>query len=120
MNTNIDTMKALCEPSRLRIVMLLSERAYCVSALATLLGLSAPAVSQHLRILYDAELVTSEKYGYHTHYKVNKETLLKLSEEIADLTKEKPDNCQTVSDKCTAADIVGCRTKRERKVKKDA
>ena len=108
-------MKALCEPSRLRIVMLLSERAYCVSALATLLGLSAPAVSQHLKVLYEAELVKSEKYGFHTHYKINKEMLLKLSEEIADLTKEKPDNCQTIGPKCTAADIVGCRTTRDRK-----
>ncbi len=110
-------MKSLCEPSRLRIIMLLSERAYCVSALATLMGLSAPAVSQHLRILSDAELVTSEKYGYHTHYKINKEKLLKLSEEIAALTKEKPDNCQKIGPKCDVADTVGCKTKRERKEK---
>ena len=65
---DIETMKALCEPSRCRIVMLLSQRAYCVSALATLLDLSAPAVSQHLRVLRDAGIVYCEKYGYHTHY----------------------------------------------------
>ena len=54
---DIETMKALCEPSRCRIVSLLSQRAYCVSALATLLELSAPAVSQHLRVLRDAGIV---------------------------------------------------------------
>lgn len=119
MNTNIELMKALCEPSRIRIVTLLSERAYCVSALATLLGLSAPAVSQHLRILYDANLVTSEKYGYHTHYKINKETLLSLSKAIAELTEEKPDLCHTNQGyNCSAAETVGCRT-REKKGKGD-
>ena len=65
---DIETMKALCEPSRCRIVSLLSQRAYCVSALATMLDLSAPAVSQHLRVLRDAGIVYCEKYGYHTHY----------------------------------------------------
>ena len=56
-------MKALCEPSRCRIVSLLAERAYCVSALATLLNLSVPAVSQHLKVLRDAGIVYCEKYG---------------------------------------------------------
>ncbi|MBE6730582.1 MAG: winged helix-turn-helix transcriptional regulator [Ruminococcaceae bacterium] len=116
---NIEAMKALCEPSRCKIIMLLSERAYCVSALATLLGLSAPAVSQHLRVLYDAGLVTSEKYGYHTHYKLNKDALLSLSKKIAELTEEKPDICHTTQgNKCSAADTVGCRT-REKKGKGD-
>ena len=57
---DIETMKALCEPSRCRIVSLLSQRAYCVSALATLLELSAPAVSQHLRVLRDAGSYTAK------------------------------------------------------------
>ena len=61
--------------------MLLSERAYCVSALAIKLGLSAPAVSQHLRILRDAQIVTCEKYGYHTHYMPVQETLDSLCDE---------------------------------------
>ena len=85
------------------------------------------SATRHIEILVDYdymveiyELKKQKSYDPRVDYKVNKDTLLKLSEEIADLTKEKPDNCQTVSDKCTAADIVGCRTKRERKVKKDA
>ena len=57
---DIETMKALCEPSRCRIVSLLSQRAYCVSALATMLDLSAPAVSQHLRVLRDVGIVYCE------------------------------------------------------------
>ena len=90
-------MKVLCEPSRCRIVSLLSQRAYCVSALATILGLSAPAVSQHLRVLRSAGIVYCEKYGYHTHYK---------------LDKEKPDQCRSKGYSCEAADIVGCKANR--------
>ena len=109
--TDIETMKALCEPSRCRIVTLLSQRAYCVSALATLLGLSAPAVSQHLRILRDAGIVYCEKYGYHTHYKLDKEKLAQIAEGILELSREKPDNCHKKGFPCEAAPTVCCRTK---------
>ena len=108
-------MKALCEPSRCRIVTLLSERAYCVSALATLLNLSAPAVSQHLKVLRDAGIVYCEKYGYHTHYKLDKEQLSRIANGIMELTNEKPDNCHQKGFACAAAETVGCRTKRKEK-----
>lgn len=85
---DIETMKALCEPSRCRIVSLLSQRAYCVSALATMLDLSAPAVSQHLRVLRDAGIVYCEKYGYHTHYLLDKEKIAQIADSILDLTRE--------------------------------
>ena len=108
-------MKALCEESRCRILMLLSERAYCVSALAALLELSVPAVSQHLRILRDAGLVTGEKYGYHTHYKINKEKLLALSEDLKGLTEEKPELCEKRSRLCSVSEIIDCKGKGKRK-----
>ena len=111
--TDIEIMKALCEPTRCKIVSLLAQRAYCVSALATLLGISAPAVSQHLRILRDAEIVFCEKYGYHTHYKLDKERLSQIALGILELTKEKPDNCHKKGFSCAAAETVGCRTKRK-------
>ena len=112
---DIETMKALCEPSRCRIVTLLSERAYCVSALATLLGISAPAVSQHLRILRDAGIVTCEKYGYHTHYKLDKDKLSQIAQGLLELTREKPDHCRKKGYLCDAAETVGCRHKHKEK-----
>ena len=112
-STDIETMKVLCEPSRCRIVTLLSEKSYCVSALATLLDISVPAVSQHLKILRDAGIVYCEKYGYHTHYRLDKEKLVQIGESILELTREKPDNCRKNGFTCAAAQTVGCRMHRK-------
>ena len=81
----------------------------------SLFGISAPAVSQHLRLLRDAGIVYCEKYGYHTHYKLDKERLSQIAESILELTREKPDHCHQKGFTCSAAETVGCRTKRKEK-----
>ena len=60
--------RALSVEKRLGIVRLLSERTLCVGALSNRLGISAGAVSQHLRILKDAGLVEPDRRGYFVHY----------------------------------------------------
>jgi len=60
--------RALAVEKRQKIVQLLAERALCVGALSTRLGISAGAVSQHLRILKDAGLVEPDRRGYFIHY----------------------------------------------------
>ncbi len=67
--------KALSVDTRVRIVLLLKERALCVNALAARLKVSASAVSQHLRILRGADLVTSDKRANYVHYQLNRATL---------------------------------------------
>ena len=62
--------KALSVETRMRIVQLLSRRTLCVGALSNLLGVSAGAVSQHLRILRDVDLVEADRRGYFIHYYV--------------------------------------------------
>ena len=66
----VKLFKALSVETRLRIVQLLSRHTLCVGALSNLLGISAGAVSQHLRILRDAGLVEAERRGYFIHYYV--------------------------------------------------
>jgi len=60
--------RALAVEKRQEIVQLLAERTVCVGALSNLLGISAGAVSQHLRILKDAGLVEPDRRGYFIHY----------------------------------------------------
>jgi DNA-binding transcriptional ArsR family regulator len=67
--------KALSVPSRVKVLEILKVSTLCVNALANELGLTAAAVSQHLRILRDADLIRPEKRGYYVHYVVNWDVL---------------------------------------------
>ncbi len=72
--------KVLSVGSRVRMVELLKERSLCVNALAKTLGITAAAVSQHLRVLRDVGLVNPEKHGYYVHYRINREVLQEWNE----------------------------------------
>lgn len=61
-------LKALGDPTRLKIYQALLERKHCVRSLSKKLGITESAISQHMNILKKADMVYGEKYGYHTHY----------------------------------------------------
>ena len=67
--------KVLSVAKRVQIIELLKKRTLCVNALARKLAISPAAVSQHLRVLRDADIVRAEKKGYYVHYRVNESTL---------------------------------------------
>ncbi|NIM04342.1 MAG: metalloregulator ArsR/SmtB family transcription factor [Armatimonadetes bacterium] len=73
-----EILKVMCDPTRLRILEALSGGPVCVSALADAVGISQSAVSQHLRVLRQAGLVTAEKRGYWVHYQTNRNALKTL------------------------------------------
>ena len=75
--------KVLSVETRVRMINLLKNRTLCVNAIAKTLDITPAAVSQHLRILRDAGIVSDEKHGYFVHYRVNEETL-SAWREIAD------------------------------------
>ena len=54
--------KALGEPTRLKIVRLLTERHHCARSLSQTLGISEPAVSQHMTVLKRVGLVRFRSY----------------------------------------------------------
>jgi DNA-binding transcriptional ArsR family regulator len=74
--------KVLSVGSRLRMVRLLRSRSLCVNALARHLEISPAAVSQHLRVLRDADVVTADKRGYFVHYRVNEATLARWRKSV--------------------------------------
>ena len=67
--------KTLSVETRVRIVLLLKERPLCVNALAARLDVTPAAVSQHLRVLRDADLVVADNRGYYVHNRLNHKTL---------------------------------------------
>jgi ArsR family transcriptional regulator len=67
--------KILSAETRVRMIELLKRRSLCVNALARALEITPAAVSQHLRVLRDADVVVADKKGYFVHYRVNAKTL---------------------------------------------
>ncbi len=60
--------KALSDPTRLRLLSLLSEGEVCVCFLSEVLKIVQPKVSRHLAYLKRAGLVTSRREGKWMHY----------------------------------------------------
>lgn len=57
------SLKAVSDPTRLRILFAVTIEPLCVCELSTLLSMSMPAVSHHLRLLAEANLLTVKKSG---------------------------------------------------------
>lgn len=66
--TEAELYRALGDPIRLRILALLRAREACVCELVARLPVSQPAVSQHLRRLRQAGLLSERRQKYWTYY----------------------------------------------------
>jgi DNA-binding transcriptional ArsR family regulator len=65
-----DVFLAISHQGRRQMLDLLTEAERSVSDIATHFEMSRPAVSQHLRILLDAGLVTEQRYGRERRYRL--------------------------------------------------
>lgn len=79
----IQIIHILTEPTRFRLLQLLLEHHYCVKALAKKMEISESAVSQHMRLLKQCEIVEGVKIGYQTHYQINRERILSLLDALS-------------------------------------
>lgn len=63
--------KALGDPTRREILKLLNKKDLTAGEIAEHFPISKPALTKHLDILREAELVTSEKRGQYVIYSIN-------------------------------------------------
>lgn len=84
-----EIFNALADPTRLKLLKLLRSQqntdALCVGALTGLLGITQPAVSQHLKVLKSVGLVNGQRRGYHIHYSVNLEAIKRCQDLLAEV-----------------------------------
>ncbi|MEO8698187.1 MAG: metalloregulator ArsR/SmtB family transcription factor [Acidimicrobiales bacterium] len=73
---------ALGDPMRRTIVLSLAARPQAVVELAAQLPVSRPAVSQHLKVLKEAGLVTERAVGNRRIYQVNEAGLAALRDQL--------------------------------------
>ncbi len=87
-------LKALGEPTRLLIFQQLLIRKHCVRSLSKKLGITESAVSQHMKVLKEADMVYGERFGYHIHYLPKQEALDALSAAFAEMRRQSLDLCR--------------------------
>jgi ArsR family transcriptional regulator len=82
----IKIAKALSDKNRLTIIQLISERGNMTCGeVESLLKLSQPAVSHHLKILFEAGLLDMEKEGRHVRMTLNNSVVSQFVNEIKKL-----------------------------------
>ena len=72
--------RALAEPTRRQILQLVRDEERTVSNLADQFTISRPAISQHLKVLQDADLVNVRSEGTRRYYRARPEGLAELTE----------------------------------------
>jgi ArsR family transcriptional regulator len=68
--TLTDRLKALADPTRLRMLDLLAQQPQplCVCDITSQFDLRQPTISHHLRILREAQLIAGERRGVWSYY----------------------------------------------------
>src|SRR5579875_1408181 len=80
-----DALKALGDPTRLKIIALLQTRDCCVCELVPIFGISQPAVSKHMSRLKTSGLVKETRKGMWVFYSLNRERLNEIGLSLANL-----------------------------------
>ncbi len=101
-------LKAIADETRMKILVLLLERSYCVRALARKLDISQAAASQHLKVLREAGLLAGEKKGYFMYYDVDRAALCALAENIEALASIKHEACTPKHGGCGQGEYKNC------------
>lgn len=81
----VKVFKALGDPTRLKIIKMLTRCEKCVCEIIPATGKSQPTTSAHLKILHEAGLLKSRKEGLSVYYRLADESvkeLIKAAEKI--------------------------------------
>jgi ArsR family transcriptional regulator len=90
-----DVIRLLADPLRARIVDLLADGPACTCHLVEDTGARQPNISNHLRVLREAGLVTAEPHGRYTYYRLNPEALNEAAQHLAQVAQRARANSET-------------------------
>ncbi|HKD96426.1 MAG TPA: metalloregulator ArsR/SmtB family transcription factor [Micromonosporaceae bacterium] len=99
-----DGWDLIADPTRRAIVERLAQRPQAVVELAEDLPISRPAVSQHLKILKDAGLVSDQASGNRRVYRLNPAGVAALRDQLETFWNRALDNYRNVAAEPTTAD----------------
>jgi len=81
----VKIFKALADKTRLRIVEFLKNGERCVCEIIPITDKSQPAVSQHLRILSEANILESRKEGTNIYYRVKNKKFMEIIQMLREI-----------------------------------
>ena len=88
----VDALKAIADPTRLKILQLLKQKGccsigkqvgLCACDIEEQVKLSQPTISHHMAILKKAGLIHAEKHGLWMWYRRNEKSLKELAQAIS-------------------------------------
>jgi DNA-binding transcriptional ArsR family regulator len=85
---NDKVFKALADANRRRIISLLKQREMTAGEIADHFDISKPSISEHLKILKNADLINSERQGQFIRYFLNTSILEEVIGYFMNLRKQ--------------------------------
>ncbi|MGE5628119.1 MAG: ArsR/SmtB family transcription factor [Solirubrobacterales bacterium] len=89
---SVRIFKALGHPIRYKIVKFLYEGPKCVCKLNENIEFSQANLSQHLRILREAGILSCEKVGMETHYRISSDEVKDILDSVDQYAKSYSNN----------------------------
>ena len=102
-------LRAVAEPTRLRLLVLCAAGEWAVSELTQILGQSQPRVSRHLRLLSDAGLLLRFREGSWTFYRLASQGA--LADLATHIVATLPDDAELQRDRDRSLDVKRARAK---------
>lgn len=82
-----DVIRLLADPLRTRIIDLLADGPACTCHLVEDTGARQTNISNHLRALREAGLVTPEPHGRYTYYRLNPQAIEEAAQHLGQLAR---------------------------------
>lgn len=84
--TSAELFKTLAHPARLAILSILREGEQCVCHIEAMLKLRQAYISQHLKVLKDAGIVSDRRDGWNMYYRVARPEVFEVVDSMFVLT----------------------------------
>lgn len=84
-----DTLQAIADPTRREILNLLKQSRMSAGEISNHFSISGAAVSRHLSVLKEADLIRNEREGKYIYYELNATVLEEILLWISELKGEK-------------------------------
>lgn len=91
-------LKLVADPTRLRILMLLSRKELCVCQIMGILGVSQPLVSRNLNLMSDAGFLSERRDGKLVFYSMDRKMPAGARKIIGSLKEVLKGDCTLVAD----------------------